>query len=282
MGDDSITAVLARARASFERGFALRKPVCSSCSASAVSPPNARSRETGEVCVVCGKPALPSDAIGTKPRVTESTNLIPRLAARGIPYKDIERLVEDGGQLLETGPLTATRGWYADLAAAQPGHERMRPKHPPYFLLLAGGVGIGKTTACSWFIAQPPQWRGHISEALRSKTSEINRPCYVAVSDMQSATLRDKDDVARWKHALSLAIDDIGAEAETHHKDFSVVLNAVLEFRHRQLLPTMLTTNLAIDQATTETRYGVRYYERLKEAAGTVFNFDDLSMRGAS
>lgn len=131
------------------------------------------------------------------------------------------------------------------------------------FLVLEGGVGVGKTVAAASFAARPG--------GLFRKAADVAR-----LSSFDAATW---DMLYR---SPALALDDLGAESLDEKGWARNAILGLLDRRYDDAAPTVITTNLGIE--SFRERYGQdggRLFDRLKEAAEWVA-IGGASMRRAA
>jgi DNA replication protein DnaC len=155
------------------------------------------------------------------------------LAAAGVPERLWVPLLT--GDLDDTAALAAVRSW-------------LRYGCRPAFLVLAGGRGVGKTTAASWAISE----RG----GRRVKGGEI-------------ATASDFDPgfMAPLERASLLVLDDLGAESLDAGGWAAGRFARLIDIRYERDAPTIIATNLTMPAFLA--RYGEdggRLRDRLREA----------------
>lgn len=131
------------------------------------------------------------------------------------------------------------------------------------FLVLAGGVGPGKTTAAAWAVEQR---KGRMVKAI----DLIRLGTY---------------DEARWaelRGAPLLAIDDLGTEPRDEKGWAAANFESLLDHRYDWQGPTVMTTNLpfAAFKARYLTADGGRLLDRFREA-GEFVGITEASRRGA-
>lgn len=134
-----------------------------------------------------------------------------RLGKRGrVPQADRELLVQ--GELAATAPLASVQGWYHSKTAGP-------------VLCLSGSVGIGKTIAATWAIADGGGVYLHASEACRQWAAKYDRLRY--------------EDLASWRMVV---IDDVGLEADADV--MTDLLICACDTRDGRRARMILTTNL--------------------------------------
>lgn len=130
-------------------------------------------------------------------------------------------------------------------------------------LVLSGLVGNGKTVAAArWLI-----------DGLRAPPT----PLFVTSARLSRWDRYDNAAMDRLLLASRLVIDDLGEEFNDTKGNFLAVLDETISDRLANNRPTVITTNLDLDQFTE--RYGVRVRDRIKES-GRWVEFVDPSMRG--
>lgn len=173
------------------------------------------------------------------------------LVDQGVPVKDIERAT--------TGDVVETKAIVAVKAAL----ERIST-----LVVLSGPRGCGKTTAATWWLMQPRQV-----------------PRFVTTKPVR---FTDAPTLARWpryddgkmrelERAIALVIDDLGMEYDDKQGAFRSFLDGLVNARYAMQLPTVITTNLPVDDF--KERYGERIADRIREAGSFVGLAGD-SLRG--
>ena len=164
------------------------------------------------------------------------------LRAMGLPERLAGLLA---GQLDESPAIVAVREWLDTRKT---------------FLVLGGGVGVGKTVAASWGLVE----RG----GLFRKASQITR--------------MSQYDAEAWERLYSarlLVIDDLGTEPHDQGGWGAAALLDLFDRRYDERARTILTVNVSVD--TFRERYGKdggRFLDRLREA-GEWFNIAGESRR---
>lgn len=157
------------------------------------------------------------------------------LAAAGVPHHLHDLLVE-AHRIEERSPVVEVRRWLRDGCR-------------PAFLILAGGKGVGKTSAACLAISE----RG----GRRMRAREL-----AAASDF------DLGFMASLERASLLVVDDLGTESLDAGGWALGRIVGLLDARHEADAPTVITTNLT--QADFLARYDVgggRLRDRLRESA---------------
>jgi DNA replication protein DnaC len=157
-------------------------------------------------------------------------------------------------------PTPAVIGVKTWLDVAHRRVERV-DRRRPVILVLAGSVGVGKTVASAYALAQVG---GEYIPA-------------VELVDRMFAAPYQRDH--RRPGGALVVVDDVGTE---RHKDFDSALFELVDIRmHRGGALTILTTNLS--QAQFQSRYDARIVDRLREAATFLeFHQPSLRIRGAA
>jgi DNA replication protein DnaC len=178
-----------------------------------------------------------------------------RLAERGVPVKDIERIVT--GDLTETTAMKHARAFVADKDARA--------------LVLSGGRGCGKTTAASWIVGQRWHDEDHDTFGFRIK------PIFIDVSRLSRLSRYKAEDMDPLERSPLLAIDDLGMEYADEKGNFLSTLDGIFNARYAAGLRTVITTNLTHEAFSK--RYGERVIDRIRET-GRFFEMADKSLRG--
>jgi hypothetical protein len=177
-----------------------------------------------------------------------------RAASWTMPTKDMELVIREKG-LRKTGALDAIQA----------------PPEGAHLIVLSGGVGCGKTTAASWWL-----WHGAHGHRQYARTGP---PRFVAVSWFARHSRYEYERFDALERARALVVDDLGMEYADAKGSFVADLDALLDARYRNLLPTVLTTNLESDDFME--RYGPRLRSRIHEFGCFInVNGPDLRRRG--
>ena len=171
----------------------------------------------------------------------------------GVPPRARKLLVEQGAR--DTQALAHART-FADAFV----------RDDASILVLADGVGVGKTIAACWAMANvdAPKWGArrfrHIAQLVETGLygGELERA--------ERKQLRD---------AKFLVVDDIGSENMTD--TFQTMFDGLMNQRYESLGATILTTNLTSQQILE--RYGKRIYDRLR-GRGEWYEINHESLRG--
>ena len=126
---------------------------------------------------------------------------------------------------------------------------------PRKLLVLAGGVGVGKTTAAAWV-------------ALKGQDP---RPGFMRISELERRGRYDKK-LDEWlRDKTSLVIDDVGAEVLDGKGVFRSLMDEVVDTFYSKRRTLVMTTNLrprrkaADEQEQFLERYGDRVWSRLNQ-----------------
>lgn len=181
-----------------------------------------------------------------------------KLAAMGVPAKDITAIV--GGELHDTAPLRRVR---------EPGWT---------LLFISGGVGCGKTTAAAWWLAQDAQ-RPYLLDDLRP-------PLYLRAPQLERVSRYDEERMVAIERAERLVIDDLGTDYLDNKGSLGKLFETVVDARYAAELPTLITTNLTIQEIAGDEHlpglYGERIADRIRDKRGAFWSTDAPSMRGKS
>lgn len=150
------------------------------------------------------------------------------LAGRGLPVKDVELIVD--GLIEETEPC----------ARLQASRER-----GDWLIAVSGGLGIGKTTALAWWLAQHRD------------------PRFLRSRQLERMSRYDAIEMSALEQVGALGLDDLGAEFADSKGNFSSMLDGLVDARYSNGLRTAITTNLSLEQFRSS--YGGRVLDRLKE-----------------
>ncbi len=167
------------------------------------------------------------------------------------------RMTARAGELRDNGfPemfVTAALGELADTIAMK--HARMFVHLPRKLLVLAGGVGAGKTTAATWV-------------ALKGQDP---RPGFVRVSELERRGRYDKK-LDEWlRDKTSLVVDDVGAEVLDGKGVFRSLMDEIVDIFYSNRRTLVMTTNLrparvnADEEEQFVERYGARVGSRIRQ-----------------
>jgi hypothetical protein len=160
----------------------------------------------------------------------EEAERLTRRLAKGTPIRLWPLL--DSGELLVTEAMSAVTTFRDDQSS---------------FLVLAGGLGTGKTVAGAWLCDS------HAGPALFLDSTEIARaPWY------------NNPGQGQWESVDVLTIDDLGVEYVDAKGWFLMVLDGVMNARYNRGVKTIITTNLTLERF--KGRYRERMMDRIHEA----------------
>lgn len=146
--------------------------------------------------------------------------------------------------------LDMSRDAIAQVSRWKPGEKNL--------LILAGGVGCGKTVAATWWALQRPAPPKFIRASTFARTSRYRE---------------DRDGVMS---AGALVLDDLGVEFLDGTGSFLVDLSELVDAFYGALRPLLITTNLG--KEAFKTRYGERVVDRVREC-GSWASVNAPSMR---
>lgn len=188
------------------------------------------------------------------------------LLRRGIPAKDIERLLAPEG-LIDTRALEQVRDWLADPAARR-------------LLVLSGRKDAGKTTAAAYAAASEPlpedlRWLREHAPGRRYVEAELLMGpwMFYRLAERDGKGIEHTHDPVTGLNrgdlvACSLlVIDDLGQEAAALAGDVGEVIDVLVRLRCDRRLRTVITTNELTVEALSK-RYGprgARLAERITE-----------------
>ncbi len=115
-------------------------------------------------------------------------------------------------------------------------------------VVLAGGVGSGKTVAAVWWLAR----------------RDPSRPLFVTANKFESQSRYNGDFRTRWEAADALVLDDLGMEYMDGKGNFLANLDELIAHYHANLRGLVITTNLTA--AAFKDRYSERIVSRIREA----------------
>lgn len=147
-------------------------------------------------------------------------------------------------------------------------------------LVLAGGVGVGKTIAAAWVMMQvvAPAFNGRF-DGFASAGFGVRR--FRHVSELIETGLYGGDEGKKERQLIKaarvLVIDDVGTEHMTD--TFQTLFDGLINARYEHDGATVITTNLTSE--TFLSRYGRRIYDRLR-GRGQWFDIGHESLRGGA
>jgi DNA replication protein DnaC len=158
------------------------------------------------------------------------------LRAQGVPERALRAVFD--AEPVETRALRDLRAAFAQVPA-------------PVLVVLSGGTGCGKTCAATWWAAQ-------------HGATWITAPQLQALGQFGDTRL---ETVTRSKY---LVVDDLGTEYADGKGYFAARIDALVNQRYADVLPTVFTTNVpGKDEAGKRVfaeRYGARVVSRMLEA----------------
>lgn len=143
-----------------------------------------------------------------------------------------------------------------------------------YALFLGGALGRGKTwlaTACLkqmiWNALSGGNTLARVEHAIWIKFHSLIREVQACYNP--GATRSTHEVITRYQRCPLLLIDDIGDfEARGETEDRRRILYEVIDYRNDHMLPTIMTSNLTLDQL--EEHYGQRSMQRFLELSSFV------------
>ena len=167
------------------------------------------------------------------------TVIAERLLGWGVPEKDLERILEE--RLDDSKPL---------------GYLRDFDQVATSIMVLAGAVGCGKTTAAAWWLAT--------SDRVYTTRAKLLDPVFITVSRIQRLSRYSEAEMKPIEFARRLVIDDLGSEYLDDKGNFQASMDALINARYENRIPTVITTNLTPD--AFKERYGERVADRIRES----------------
>lgn len=182
---------------------------------------------------------------------------VAQLRAQDAALTERSRMTTRAGELRDNGfPAMFVECALGDLDETEAMRwARLFEQTPKKLLVLAGGVGAGKTTAASWV-------------ALKGQDP---RPGFMRISELERRGRYDKR-LDEWlKDKTSLVIDDVGAEVLDGKGVFRSLMDEVVDMFYSNRRTLVMTTNLrprrksADEQEQFCERYGDRVWSRLSQ-----------------
>jgi DNA replication protein DnaC len=172
-------------------------------------------------------------------------------AGSGIPRRLFSLVVQPD----DTEAMRVTKAWHASGKT---------------FLVLSGGVGVGKTVAAAYAVSLvPPRIPvPGCEEQFPSFFRSAPPGLFCKAREIATLSQFDADGWDRFHGAPLLAIDDLGAEALDEKGWALSAILGLLDRRYDDEARTVITTNLGVDGVRA--RYGKdggRLFDRLKETA---------------
>lgn len=140
------------------------------------------------------------------------------------------------------------------------------------FLVLAGLPWAGKTTAAAVWLVNSRRPKRH---------PRAGDPMFVSAAKLTRASSYDdaSGELARAEWARLLVLDDLGAEFADAKGHWQARLDALIDARYENELPTIITTNLTADDF--KARYQERITRRISESGRFVIVRGDFKDRRA-
>lgn len=189
-----------------------------------------------------------------------------RIGATGLPSRFINKTFAD--YITKTpeqeGVLLAVKEYAQNKAGLQAGRG----------LIIAGTVGVGKT---------------HLSAAIINEviTLENNiQAIYTTARDMirhlrsawKNPEIEESDLIDQYAHTSLLVIDEIGVQFGSESEMIQIF--DVLDKRYGEQLPTVMVSNLTVDELVN--LLGDRIIDRMREDGGALLQLNWQSNRGAA
>jgi DNA replication protein DnaC len=146
-------------------------------------------------------------------------------------------------------------------------------------LVLSGDPGCGKTFAAVRWIADYVNDDSRWPSPGSAVQLKGRPPVFVTAAALARWDRYEQEPMLKLLRAPRLAIDDLGAEYLDKNGFYAALLDEVLNERYSGRLPTLLTTNLDIDEF--KARYGDRIAGRIRET-GKFVACGGIDMRRAS
>jgi hypothetical protein len=180
-----------------------------------------------------------------------------------LPSTGCHQQVLAGDRFPHEGTVTPARLGEYDLVAAIKASESIRcPASPRRSLVLSGPLGVGKTGMLT------PVLQHYLGQGQPALWIEFYDFCLEMQSGYKDGTASDKPVAAR--RAPLILLGDVGdvERREPESDDKRRILWSVLNARHGEDLPTLVTTNL--DERDFRRQFGGRMSDRLWEMAFVV------------
>lgn len=194
-------------------------------------------------------------------RENEEQRRRQRLVDCGVP-----RRVRD---LLDAGPRDTQVMHRVKQWRAQREKDQSR-----WCLVLSATKGAGKTVAAGWWMANSDP---HCASWWDGKAGEWKRiPSWWTAPQLCRINTYGSEFDALCSLDAPLVVDDLGAEYSDKAGFMQVMIDALIDTRYSEYLPTLITTNL--NAKSFRDRYGERVADRMREG-GAFFEFQEKSMR---
>lgn len=148
------------------------------------------------------------------------------------------------------------------------------------WLIMKGGYGLGKTHLA---IAMVKKITFYYAKRMIKGQEDLpvniitanrikNPTLFITVTDMlndikrayNSQEANEDEIIYKYQNKMFLVIDDLGAEKQSEWQQEK--LYTILDYRYREMKPTVITTNCTMNELVDQV--GQRVVERMKEAAG--------------
>lgn len=148
-------------------------------------------------------------------------------------------------------------------------------EQPADLLVLAGGVGSGKTVAAvTWVV----RWVMDVENWQQGDVCQLlGRAMFLTAPALQRGPRFDVKWMTHVERANRLVIDDLGAEYADEKGSFVSLLDELINDRYARRRPTLITTNC--DGSVFKQRYGARIADRIRER-GRFESVGSKSLRG--
>lgn len=133
-------------------------------------------------------------------------------------------------------------------------------------LLIVGGTGTGKTTIAAALMIELALSRCRDSEFFEFQPQLVGFKFVTAHDLLEAAKDFKNKSLDKYKQASFLVIDDLGADRLTDYGAGELL--ALLDYRYRELKPTVITTNLS--RADMIAYLGERAVSRLDECTDKI------------
>jgi DNA replication protein DnaC len=179
--------------------------------------------------------------------------LLPGGEACGVPRRNVE-LLTGGAPLQDTTAVLGVREWL---------------RSGKTFCLLAGGFGVGKTTAAAAVLTMArkvvPFWDHSTEKAVGSWSYSDREGLFVRAAELSSTSPYADEGRGKWNRVRRVAwlvVDDLGMERMDNAGIWSEQFDLLMDCRYSQRLKTILSTNL--DKDAFDQRYGGRVMDRVQ------------------
>ncbi len=178
----------------------------------------------------------------------------------------------------------------SDRPAVKAAKAFLQRDDPRPFLVLAGGVGCGKSVAAGEGLitaGQAPHWVTVLVEGQSQKVqvgSALPSALWVHAFELVKASTFDREFWARVERPELLVIDDLGTMPLDGKGYAAANLANLLCYREAQDAKTLLTTNLTWEQFEADylTGPGERVRDRMRRYEGMFYRVPGASLRAVS